>query len=355
MVAVLENRDLAASLAENKGLVDQAEATYRITTAATLPEDLNKAQQDVEAAKQALESAQKVYESRKQLFEQGALARRLVDEANVAYVQARSQYEIAQKHLQSLQSVGRQEQAKNAAGQLESAKARYQGAEAQLSYSEIRSPISGVVADRPLYAGEMASTGTPLMTVVDASRVIAHANVPIALASFLRVGNPATISQTDVGFEVPGKVTVVSAAVDPNSTTVEVWVEANNPEGRLKPGSTVRASMVAETIQNAVVIPAAALLPSQGGGANSVIVVGADSVAHEQVVETGVRDGDKVQVLKGLDPGKKIVTVGGVGLQDGTKVRIQKPGEKEEPEEKSDKSEKGDKAEKSDKAEKPEK
>ena len=355
VIAVLENRDLAAAAAENKGLVEQAEAQYRTTTAATLPDDLTKAQKDVESAQQAMESAQKVYESRKSLFEQGALARRLVDEANVAFVQARSQYEIAAKHLQTLQSVGRQEQVRNVAGQLDAAKARYQGAEAQLSYSEIRSPISGVVADRPLYAGEMASTGSPLMTIMDTSRVIARANVPVAQTVYLKAGNSATVAQTDAAFEVPGKVTVVSTAVDPNSTTVEVWVEAVNPAARLKPGATVRVSILAETIPNAVVIPAAALLPSQEGGANSVMVVGADSAAHEQKIEIGVRDGDKIQVLKGLDPGKKVVTVGGVGLQDGAKVRIQKPGEKEEPEDKGEKGEKPEKSDKADKAEKPEK
>ena len=344
VVAVLENRDLAASVAENKGNFESAEASYRTTTAATLPEDINKAQQDVDAGKETLGAAQKLYESRKQLFEQGALARRLVDEANVAYAQAKSQYEIAQKHLQALESVSRHEQVKNAAAQVESAKAKYEGAQAQLSYSEIHSPISGVVTDRPLYAGEIASTGAPLMTVMDTSRVIARANVPVSQAAHLKAGNPATITQVDTSIEAKGKVTVVSAAVDPNSTTVEVWVQADNPGERLKPGSTVRVSAVAETIPDAVVIPTAALLPSQEGGA-SVMVVGADSVAHEHKIEAGVREPDKIQVLKGLEPGNKVVVVGGVGLQDGAKVRIQKPGEKDE-EEKPDKSGKDEKAEK---------
>ena len=280
VVAVLENRDLAASVAENKGNFESAEASYRTTTAATLPEDINKAQQDVDAGKETLGAAQKLYESRKQLFEQGALARRLVDEANVAYAQAKSQYEIAQKHLQALESVSRHEQVKNAAAQVESAKAKYEGAQAQLSYSEIHSPISGVVTDRPLYAGEIASTGAPLMTVMDTSRVIARANVPVSQAAYLKAGNPATITQADTSIEAKGKVTVVSAAVDPNSTTVEVWVQADNPGERLKPGSTVRVSAVAETIPDAVVIPTAALLPSQEGGASVMVVAGSSRSAN---------------------------------------------------------------------------
>ncbi len=321
LLAVLENRDLQAAVGDSKGALDQAQSALRTTTAATVPEDTNKAQQDVQAAKQAMEAAQKVYESRKQLFEQGALARRLVEEANVAYVQARSQYEIALKHLQTVERVGRVEQVKGAEAQVESAKAKHQGAEAQLSYSEIRSPISGIVADRPLYAGEIASAGTPLMTIVNISRVIARANIPVGQAASVKVGNPASIAQTDAQLQTSGKVTVVSPAVDPNSTTVEVWVEADNPSERLKPGATVRVEIHAETVSDAIVIPTAALLPSAEGGVQ-VLVVGADSKAHEKKVEVGIREPEKVQILKGVNAGEKVITVGGVGLEDGAKVTL---------------------------------
>jgi multidrug efflux pump subunit AcrA (membrane-fusion protein) len=321
LLAVLENRDLQAALGDSKGAYQQAQSAYRTTTSATVPEDTNKAQQDLQATKQAMEAAQKVYESRKQLFDQGALARRLVEEANVAYVQARSQYEIAQKHLQATESVSRIEQVKGAEAQVESAKAKYEGAEAQLSYSEIRSPIAGIVADRSLFAGEMASAGTPLVTIVNISRVIARANIPVGQAASVKVGDSATIAQTDAQLQASGKVTVVSPAVDPNSTTVEIWVEAENPGEHLKPGATVRVDVHAETVKDAIVIPITALLPSAEGGVQ-VLVVGADSKAHEKKVEVGIREPDKVQILKGVAVGEKVITVGGVGLEDGAKVTL---------------------------------
>ena len=96
----------------------------------------------------------------------------------VAYAQAKSQYETAQQHLQSMQSVGRKETVKGAAAQLESAKAKYEAAQAQLAYSEIRSPISGVIADRPVWPGEMANAGSPLLTVMNISSVVARVQVP---------------------------------------------------------------------------------------------------------------------------------------------------------------------------------
>ncbi|MGO4884168.1 MAG: efflux RND transporter periplasmic adaptor subunit [Bryobacteraceae bacterium] len=323
LLALLENRDLAAATQESKGQYEQAEANYRSTASAAVPEEVMKAQTDVQADKEAMDAAKKVYESRQQLFQEGALARKLVDDAQVAYVQARSQYEAAQQHLEALQSVGKQEQIKSAAAQVDTAKAHYQGSEALLSYSEVRSPMAGVIADRPVYPGEMATAGSPLLTVMDNSRVVSRANVPQGQAGYLKVGDTATVRQADATEEVTGKVTVVSPAVDPNSTTVQVWVETPNPGEKLKPGVSVHVTIVASTIPNALTIPVAAMLPAEEGGTQAM-VVGGDGVAHVRKIQTGVRDGDKVQVLSGLKAGEQVITVGGLGLEDGAKVRVEK-------------------------------
>ena len=83
----------------------------------------------------------------------------------------------------------------------------------------------------------------------------------------------------------------------------------------------MRVSIVAETLKDALVIPVAALLPSEEGGAQ-VMVVGTDSKAHQKKIEIGVREPDKLQVLNGLAAGDKVITVGGVGLDDGAKVLV---------------------------------
>jgi multidrug resistance efflux pump len=124
-----------------------------------------------------------VQESRQQLLQQGAIARRQVDEAGVAYAQAKSQFDTAQRHLQSVQSVGRVEDIKIVQAQADSAKGKLEAAQAQLGYSQIPSPVSGVVSDRPLFVGELAVPGTPLMTIMDISSVIARVNVPQAQAA----------------------------------------------------------------------------------------------------------------------------------------------------------------------------
>jgi HlyD family secretion protein len=331
LLAALENKDLSAAVADSRGAYDQAQATYESTVRATLPEEIQKAELDAKAKREALDAEQKVYDSRRKLYEQGALARKDFDQSSVSLIQARNDYEIAQKHLQALRTGGRELELKSAKAQLSSAQAKYEGAQAQLAYAEIRSPIDGVVTDRPLYPGEMASAGSPLVTIIDASRIQARAHIALQDATLLKPGDPATISPPgqagDEGADVPGRVTLVSAALDPSSTTVEVWIQARNPEGRLKAGSTVKVSAVARKVPNALVIPGAAILTAEDGS-TTVMVVGADGKAHQRPVKTGIHAGDQVQVTDGLQEGERVVTVGAYGLPDNTAVQVESSSEK---------------------------
>jgi RND family efflux transporter MFP subunit len=320
LLATLENRDLAASVVDNKGAYEQAQAAYGIATSSSLPEEWQKAEYDLKAAKEAYDAEQKVYDSRKLLFDQGALPRKDYDAAAVALIQAKANYEIAQGHFAALQAAGKKNQLKAAQGQLASAQGKYEGATAQLSYSEIRSPIDGVVTERPLYPGETAAAGTPLLVVMDTSAVIAKTHIPQEAAALLKPGDAATLVAPG-DLTVNGKVTLVSPALDPNSTTVEVWVTAPNPEGVLRPGTTVTTQMTARTISDALLVPASAVLKTPEG-ATSVMVAGSDSKAHPVPVEAGIRQGNRVQITKGLNGGEKVITSGAYGLPDGTKVKI---------------------------------
>jgi RND family efflux transporter MFP subunit len=319
-LATLENRDLAAAEIENKGTFEQAQAAYGIETSSALPEEWQKAEYDLKATREGYDAEQKVYQSRKTLFEQGALPRKDFDQASVAIIQAKATYEIALKHLTALETAGKKDQLKSAKGQLTSAEGKYAGAAAQLSYSEIKSPIDGVVTERPLYPGETAAAGTPLLVIMDTSSVIARAHVPQSDAVLLKPGDTASIAASG-DIHVDGKVTLVSPALDPNSTTVEIWVAAPNPDGRLRPGTTVNLQMVTKSLNDAIVIPAAALLKT-ADGATTVMVVGNDEKAHQTRVEPGIRAGDRQQVAKGLSGGEKVIATGAYGLPDNTKVKI---------------------------------
>ena len=329
LLAELESGDLAAAANESNSQYQQAQASYQTVSGATVPEDKSRAQADVAVAQQVLDAAQKLYDNRVALQKEGALAQKLVDDAKVALAQARGQLETATRHLQALNQVSQRETIRGAEASMNAAKAHFQNSEVQLSYAQIRSPISGIVADRSVYAGEMPAGGVPIISIVDISQVVARANVPVKEASMIRVGRPARITGPDG--DLAGKVTVVSPAVDPSTTTVEVWVQVANPGEKLKPGASVRVAIIADTIQNTIVIPASALLNADDGG-QKVMVVTKDNVAHERRVSVGVRQGARVQIVSGLQDGEQVVTSGGLGLDDKAKVSIQQPKPEDEDE-----------------------
>lgn len=325
LLAVLENKDLSGAALGSQGQYQQAKAQYQTATESTVPQEMQKAQHDVAQAKAEADLQQRIYTSQKKLFAEGALPGRTVDQSKVALVQARTQYGILLRSFEALKKVNRKAELESAAGQLHQAEGQYHQAAATLAYSEIRSPIDGYVTERPLYAGEMASAGAPILTVMQTSVLIAKAHLPQSQVQGMALGAPAQVAVPGVARRVPGKVTLISPALDPSSTTVEVWVRLDNKRGELKPGTAVQVAITARTIAGALLVPNAAVVEDQGGGKH-VMVIGPDSVAHRKEVTTGVQDRGMTQVLSGIEPGENIVTVGAYALDDGTKVRVAQPG-----------------------------
>lgn len=323
LLAILENRDLSAQAFDNKGQLDAAEAAYSMQTKAQLPEDYTKAELDLAQAKAQLDLQEQIVTARKKLLDEGAIAGRDYDTAIAALVQVHAAFDVAQNHLNSLKKISRDATLKQAEGQLASAKGKYQAAQAMVSYSEIHSPIFGVVTDRPLFAGETVSSGSTLITVMDTSALLAKVHLAQTAAQRLSLGDEASIIIPGVTDPVPAKVSLISPALDPGSTTVEVWLRVENKAGKYKAGTPVRTSITGQTIPNAVKIPLTAILTADDGS-KAVMVVGADGVAHKRAVKLGINDGEDVQITQGLAASDMVVTTGGYGLDDGTKVKVRK-------------------------------
>ncbi|SNT26536.1 RND family efflux transporter, MFP subunit [Granulicella rosea] len=321
LLATLENSDLSAAALDNKGSYTAAQAGYETATRATVPEDATKAKLDLDQAKATLDLNQSIVASRAKLFEQGAIPGRDLDTARATLVQAQAAYEIAKQHLQSLQNVSQKAALATAQGQLESAKGKYLGAQAQLSYTEIRSPLSGVVTDRPLFAGETAAAGTPVITVMDASALLAKLHVSQMQAQQLTVGASAEIAVPGVDEPVPAKVSLISPALDPGSTTVEVWLRVENAGGKLKAGTPVHATITGRPVAHALTLPAEAIQTGQDG-AKTVLVIAADGTAHKKPVTLGIETPESVQILTGVTAQDYVVTTGAYGLDDNTRVKV---------------------------------
>ena len=324
LLAVLDNADLAAAALDSKGSYEQAQAAYSTATKATIPADYQSASLGLQQASANLDLAQRVYDSRLSLFKQGAIPGQEVDTAKASLVQAQGAYDIANARFAAFKSVNHADAIKAADGQLASAKGKYENAEAQLKFSEIRSPINGVVTERPLYAGETAPAGTPLITVMDISTLLAKTHLPQDQVRLLKVGQAATVTLDGTDQSFPGTVSLVSPALDPGSTTIEVWVKVPNKAGTLKAGAPVRVSITSAKVENAIVVPKEAVLTNSAGG-RMVMVVDSGNVARQRDVKTGITDDARVQIVSGLKAGETVITSGSYAMADGTKVSITPP------------------------------
>ena len=321
LLLTLEDRDLTGNALDTKGSFTSAQASFTAATQATIPEDVQKAKLDVDQAKANLDVADRTAEERERLLQQGAIAGRDTDISIAAAVQAQVAYDTAVKHLNSIQNTTEHTDAEAAQGQLTSARGRLETAEAQVSYATLRSPITGVVTERPFFPGETAAAGIPVVTVMDTSSLLAKLHVAQATAQQLKLGGSAEIEIPGVVNPQPATVSFISPALDSGSTTVEVWLKLPNADSRYRVGTLVHAVIHGRTVQNALQLPPQAILPAENGG-TAVLIVGADRTVHKQTVTVGRRTEKAVQITSGLSATDTVVTEGGYGLDDGTKVSL---------------------------------
>src|SRR5260370_499729 len=121
-----------------------------------------------------------------------------------------------------------------------------------------------------------------------------------------------------------GRVSLVSPALGPGSTAIEVWVEASKPDPALKPGMSVEVSMTAKMVKDALVVPAPAIYKNPEG-ADYILLAGADGHAHLKTVQVGVRNAEFAQIVSDVTAGDPVISSGGYALPDNTQIKVEAP------------------------------
>lgn len=324
VLAVLEARDLSAQRSEAAAAVQEAEATARSTANGSVP--LTNAQdvKSVRDAQAALDNARKTYERRKTLYEQGGISKKELEASQLAVTSAENDLRLAEASASVHRGVTNPGDVAVAQSKARQARERMANLDAQLGYTTIRAPFDGVVSDQFQYRGDFAQPGQKLVTVADASTLIAKLQIGEATAATLQAGDSAKVLPDDLpGQSFSGTISLVGRTADPQSRSVEVWVMVPNADGRLRPHGVARVVIAAQPAANAVIVPSAAVtLDATNGASGTVMVVDAKSVAHEVHVTIGTKSGGRTQILSGLSGGETVVTEGNYGLPDGTKVTI---------------------------------
>jgi membrane fusion protein (multidrug efflux system) len=202
---------------------------------------------------------------------------------------------------------------------LENARAVNRLANLEVSYANVVAPISGVIAERSIKAGNFVQLNSPIFRIVDTSRIEATLNVPERELATIKPGLPVQLMVDALpGKPFQGTVDRVAPVVDSGSGTFRV-ICAFDSAPLLQPGMFGRIRIDYDQRANALVIPRNALLDDENDPA--VYVVRGNKAARV-AVKLGYFDGEWVEVRSGLKQGDRVVTAGKVALREGTDVQV---------------------------------
>lgn len=241
----------------------------------------------------------------------------------------------------------------NARATFQNSKAQFQASRANLTQSrenlkntDITSPVYGVVLTRNVSEGDLANTGQSAYEIANLTGYQCRVYLPFEEWRNAKIGQPVNFRVSNYP-EVTGegRVSQISPRLDPSTGLGEVVISLTEQGQNIYQGVLVQAIINVETHENAVVIPRAALVENvqtliepesntiQLQRSYSAFVVQGDSLATRKELKLGIEQGDKIEILEGLQPGDEIVITGQNSLDDSTKVRVAGQQDFQEPDE----------------------
>jgi membrane fusion protein (multidrug efflux system) len=242
-----------------------------------------------------------------------------------SYEQSIAQYEFAQSEYERLQrlyesGVATEQQFTNAKYNLEIAEKTMDVAETRLSASVVRSPISGVVDAKMMNKGEMSSPGSPIVRVVNVTRVKVSVGIPERYVNDITKGTTVKLT-FDVfpGESFSGIVDYVSPTISSTNRTFEIEVVIDNPQGKLKPEMSVNVSVTRNRVSNAIILDQGQIVDY---GEEKYVYIEENGIARKRVITLGGTNGNYVHVTSGLNPGDKLIYEGYQALADGDEIKV---------------------------------
>jgi len=276
---------------QQQELVRQAEALKKVAIAELAAQELR--------AKAALQA----FERQKDLRSKG--------------VGTAQQLEAAESKLEIARAESRL-----ASSKVDRAESELEGSRLALAERLIASPMSGHVASRLVQVGDLAKTDLALLRIVDLSTVRTTVHVGASDYRQLREDQLTEVRVDTYPDEVfVGRVERLAPVLDPQTRTAVVYIAVDNPRSLLKPGMHARVRVRLNLHEGVSVIPLSAVV--ERGGRKTIFVVAENGGSVQQVeVQLGLVEGSRVEVLSGLRPDVRVVTLGSHLVVDGQDVQV---------------------------------
>lgn len=293
--------DLGDNVSQGQVMAELYDVPYR--------DAVEQAQAQIRQARATLERDSTQFNRQQELFNRDLISASEFDEIRTAYLNSRSQFESAQASLTQSRE--------------------------DLENTRIKSPVNGVVLERMIAEGDIAGTGTPIFEVANLVGFETRVFLPLQDWEQVQVGQEVSLSLSSRSSEVAtGVVSRISPQLNAESGLGEVVITLTNTESSVYQGALVQARINLQTRENVIVIPRSAMVekvdtyiePETGTieleRTYSAFVNQGDSIAVRRELTLGIQQGDRIEILEGLNTGDGLIITGQRNLEDGSRIRV---------------------------------
>lgn len=316
----LDTSDYAAQLEQAKAGVSAASANLEKTSDSGFTQQLLQAEQLVGKLQIQYNTEKDNYDRTQTLYSSGAVSKKDLDDAKSQYDAITIDLKNAQDSLELLKSKSGPEATKAAEASVEQAQAGVDIIQNQIDNATITAPITGVVSEKAVEVGELASSQSGSVTVIDDSSLTAEINIPDKMLDKIQVGLsvPVTINALP-----DAKIVGVIENISPNTSSKNnfyvVKVKIDNSNDDIKAGMFAKISLPAEKKDNILMVPNEAI--KMENGVNYLYTVDSGNVKKISV-ETGISNEKFTEVTGEVQEGLDVITEGQNLLNDGEKVNL---------------------------------
>lgn len=327
IIAILEHKDLQLKVRQAEAVVAVMKAKLAEIKAGARPEELRQAEEALRQAQERYQNARINLDRVRELFRKELIAKKDLDDAELAYSLADAQRISAQNQLQLVREGARTEVREQIEAQLRQTEESLALEKYNLANSSIYAPFSGLITKRYIDPGAFVNSSIALVNLINIDTVKIIVDVMEKDISLVKIGTRVKVNvdaYREKSFD--GFISIINPAVNITTRTLPVQINIPNPNYLLKPGMFARAEIQLQKKNNVFLIPNMAIIEEDG---NKYVFIFENNRAYRKSIKTGLAKDEMVEILQGLKKDDNVITIGHQNLKDRAQISVIKEGEKE--------------------------
>lgn len=306
-IATLDDQDIQNNIKTAQAQVEVSEQQVNSTQ-----QQLNSSQVTLQKLQILMDDAQRNYDRQKTLFDGGAISKTDLESAEKAINTSKADYSSGLASIESAKA-----SIESSKASLEAQKVNLQKAQNDLANTVIKAPISGVISDKTLNVGQMASQGAALAKVNDISSVYATIQVPQEKITGVKIGQAATITVDGNDKTYDGTIEAMDSAADATTRVFNCKVKIDNGDKSLLPGIFGKVQLISEEKAQVITVPISALAGNEG---DYSVFLNDNGIAKKQKITIGETNENNVEITDGIKEGDQVICTNISTLQEGSEV-----------------------------------